>query len=150
MKKGSTKYLWVYTILLFSIAFILILVSAFMQQRAQKDIEYYKNELQSQKVFSQGVQNTLSNLTEENEYLKSEIEKEKEKLQEAEDRILTAEEEGSRAVSALDFLIQSQNLYDVRNYESAKAVLNLIDYDNLTIDAQTLYNKLAEKLRHYE
>jgi predicted nucleic acid-binding Zn-ribbon protein len=125
-------------------------VSAFMQQRAQKDIEYYKNELQSQKVFSQGVQNTLSNLTEENEYLKSEIEKEKEKLQEAEDRILTAEEEGSRAVSALDFLIQSQNLYDVRNYESAKAVLNLIDYDNLTIDAQTLYNKLAEKLSHYE
>ncbi len=136
--------------MLFSIAFILILVSAFMQQRAQKDIEYYKNELQSQKVFSQGVQNTLSNLTEENEYLKSEIEKEKEKLQEAEDRILTAEEEGSRAVSALDFLIQSQNLYDVRNYESAKAVLNLIDYDNLTIDAQTLYNKLAEKLSHYE
>lgn len=151
MKKLSTKYLWLYSIALFTIAFVLILVSSIQQEKANASLAYYEDQLIAQKVFSEGVQKSLSNITQENDYLKEQLGKEKEKralleteLTQKEGQIgqymLKSESQGK--------LIEANSLYLQKKYKETRALLETIDSSQLT-DAEAqqkdlLYQKVKK------
>ena len=120
MKKVQKKhkYFWIYTIVLFSVALVLILFSAF----SATNIPELENE---NKRKIQSVDTTINQLKEENTALKEKneaLEKEKEAVKSATESILTAEE-----------------LYTDRQYADAKE-----EIDKIT-DASVIEGKLLEK-----
>lgn len=144
MKKKS-KFIWVYSIVLFSVAFVLILFSSFTGIR-------YKNEHTETKALYQGAQNSVLQLTDENERLQ----KENNEKQSTIDK-LTAENnelrsigeksasEKQKYVDAAENLLKAQDLLNAGNKTAAKEVFDSIDSSILGENTLKLYEKLSKK-----
>ena len=152
----SRKYLWVYIICLFTVAFLLILLSSLAQQKAY-EASSFKEQFQAQQVFSEGVQKTLSNLTEENDWLKSEEESDRANIKQLilekmdlDKQNSVIEQQLSNAngqIDTLDMLIQIQNLVNLKKTKDAKLLLAQIDPSKLSADAKVLFDGLTKKLK---
>ncbi len=141
MKKKGRGFL-IYSIILFSVAFILILFSSFTGMR-YKDAQYEKS-----KLF-QGAQESVLVLTEKNESLEKEnnelkkqsgdFQKEKSEFQE---KIMQNE----TVLKNMDMLSEAQDLYYNKNYSKARTVFELIDITALTENGNKLYGSLKVRL----
>ena len=136
-KKG--KSFLMYTILLFSITFILILFSSFTGIR-YKDAQYEKS-----KLFH-GAQMSVVALTEENNELKNENEKllakmEEKNVGEKEERAKTEE-----YIKNTDTLMEVQNLYTNRSYTEAAILIQSVNRELLSESGKKLYDHLDSRL----
>lgn len=150
MKKISTKYLWLYTITLFTIAFLLVLVTSIQQEKANESIAYYEDQLTAQKVFSEGVQKSLSNITQENEYLKEQLKKEKEGRVLLETQMTQKEGEIGQylmKVQNQDKLIEAYSLYLQKKYKETRALLESIDPAHLSEEENAQKDALYQKVK---
>lgn len=157
MKKIEIKYLWIYTIVLFSVALALIIFSSVNQQRSQQNADYFEAELTAQRVFAEGVQKTLSNITEENEYLKEQLKKEREEraaeIEELkngfEQETIKQKAETAAAIKkeqSANALILAHTRLEARKYKEAREVLMTVDPSLLKEEGQALYNKIDAAL----
>jgi len=150
LKKFSTKYLWLYTIALFTLAFILVLVSSIQQEKANTSLAYYEDQLTAQKVFSEGVQKSLSNITQENDYLKEQLKKEKESKQLLETELQQKESELGRYLMKAENqkkLLEAYSLYLQKKYKETKAMLETIVSDQLTDEEIQQKDLLYQKVK---
>ena len=136
-KKG--KSFFVYTIVLFSITFILILFSSFTGIR-YKDAQDEKN-----KLFH-GAQKSVVALTEENAVL----EKEKaELLSKLNEKNAGEEEEKAKNdeyIKNTDMLMEVQNLYTGERYDDAALLIMDINREVLSETGKKLYDRLDSRL----
>lgn len=142
MKKS--KFFWVYSILLFSIAFGLILFSAFT------GIRYREEQDETQALF-RGAQQSITSLTQEKETLeKTKAENEKTILsltQEKDELALNLRamtEMKEKQAAAYEALLTAQQLRSERKKEEAKEVFDTIDSSLLAEKAMEIYIKLEE------
>jgi len=155
--KGETKlekkvrFFWTYTIVLFSVAFVLILFSAFSATQFQENKE------ESQRVY-QGAQKSLITITEENEALKAaeknyqtQINDLSKKVSDLSAENLAKAEERTKYEVSIEAIVDAQNLYAQRNYKDAKLEIDKVDKSLLKDDTLQLYlglkNEIDKKLR---
>lgn len=145
MKKNG-KFFLVYTIILFSVAFVLILFSSISGLR-YKDAQDEKN-----KLFK-GAQDSVVKLTEKNEDLENDnAEKAKQietltaEKKKAISDLELAKEKSETALKNEDMISQVQNLYNKRDYSGAKEIFEQIDATVLGENSKLLYENLKNKL----
>lgn|GEM_PF-5453857 len=158
MKKIDARYLWIYSIVLFCIALGLVLMSAVNQQRSRQSAEQYAAQLSEQKIFTEGIQENLSALTEQNEYLKKQLDELKEESQKQLDE-LTGESDARQLelrerlgasqarADSLAALITSLNCLYEHNYDGSRAALGRVDFEGLADGEKALYLRIDEDLK---
>jgi cell shape-determining protein MreC len=150
LNKSSTKFLWIYTIVLFAVAFVLILVSAIGQNKATQNVESLQRELEQNKSFFEGAQKSLTDITNENTYLKEEnesLKKENDGLKSEMKRYDEEEAADSRQESIYLAVLKAQSLYNQKKYSDCRAVLNTIDPSALSGDIKAVYENLDKRVK---
>lgn len=144
--KNKSKFFWIYSIALFSVAFILILFSAFTGVR-------YKEEQYETKQLYQGAQTSVISLTDENEALEKEngeyskkideLTAENEKLKKKVDEMI---DEKNYVIYQTENLLKAESLWKNKNYSEAKEMVNDIDTTVLSEYAMKKYEQLKKNL----
>jgi hypothetical protein len=127
-----------------------VLVSSIQQEKANASIAYYEDQLTAQKVFSEGVQKSLSNITQENDYLKEQINKEKGNAVLLKAQIAQKEGEIGQYLLKMENqekLIKAYGLYLQRKYKDTKALLETIDLNYLTDEEIQQKDALYQKVK---
>ena len=132
--KSKTKFLWLYTILLFSIALLLILFAGMTQQN-------YEQELENHETVAVGMQKSVTELTQINENLKAENAALRSELETYTSDSYREEAEKNQR-SAL--LIKAVAMYNANNYKGARELLKDVDKKLLDEDQLAVYNKIMK------
>ena len=145
--KEKSNVIWLYTIIMFSAAILLILISSLSQLRlSPSEVVAQENE---QQVFNQTIQNRVTDLVSENEKLRGELKDFSNIILQLEENsvIINSEMRDSRAAAeATDFLIQAEMLFNTGRNEESFAMLQNINAFALNDNAKQLYDWLSEKL----
>ncbi len=145
-KNNDKKKLWLYAVILFTSAFIVLLLTAFSQIRMNKNISKYKDQLSSESKLKSDFQLNLNSslnlnkkLTEELELLKEDMSEEKNTALEAEKRAKELENKLKDTTASYEALIEAQRKYD--NEEYVKSALLLYEKCKLALFNQGAYNQ---------
>lgn len=134
--KSKNKFIWFYTIILFSIALILILVAGLTQQK-------YEGELQSHADAAVGMQRSVTELSETNMALQTENAALK-----AENDVLKAEKEALEAEKAVSEtnvrLVEAYHKFRNGFTSAAKELLQEIAPETLTEEQKTIYTQIIK------
>lgn len=134
--KSKTKFLWMYTIILFSVALVLIIFAGMTQQN-------YEKELATHETAKVGLQKSAAELSQVNLLLKEEnanLKKENEQLTEAQANF----EEISKSNDLNMALIEAFYQYESGNRRTAKNMLAEVDKETLTDQQLNIYNKIIK------
>lgn len=132
--KSKSKFLWLYTILLFSVALLLIIFAGMTQQN-------YEEELENHETVAVGMQKSVTELTQINENLKSENVALKNELESYRSGpIKQAADNNERS----ELLIKAVVMYNDNNVKGAKELLKDMDQTLLNEDQLSVYNKIMK------
>lgn len=131
--KSKTKFLWMYTIILFSVALILILVAGLTQQNYEEELASHQNAAVGMQRSVTELSETNMNLAQENEALK----KENEVLKEENEELSVSNELNGRLVQAV--------YYSNMGYDSkAESILADVDKELLGEEQKSIYEKIMK------
>ncbi|MGE4283133.1 MAG: hypothetical protein AB7G87_05360 [Clostridia bacterium] len=149
MNKNS-KFLWLYSTVLFTAAFVLILMTAASQSRLTKDIQSYKEQLNTQKGLFQGVQKNLNDLAKENEQLQQKLEVTDVEKKGLEEQVKTLKEQITqmdmqqyKIKKSMDDLIEAKKYADQKDYKESALYLSSVYFEVLSEDSKKTYNNLG-------
>lgn len=131
--KQNTKTLWIYTMILFSVALVLILMAGLTQQN-------YEEEIKLHETAAVGMQKSVSELSEKNMKLGEENKKLTESLKTAESEKETAE----KNVKVYDTLVSALKEYEKGNRKTAREMISEIKKGELSKEQQYIYNKIMK------
>jgi TolA-binding protein len=151
--KSEKKQIWMYAVILFTGAFIILLLTAYSQVKFQNNISDYQNKLSSQEKAKISAVTDLNSAIKENKRLNTELESLRNKLVESEQKIATEESKGvdletkyNSAVSASDSLIKAYQFFNNEDYINCAMTLKYeVSIDNLSVNGVETYNNLLEK-----
>lgn len=141
-QKKSKKFLWVYTIVLFSVALILVAISSIRHQEASEHAKDVEEKYNQQIVMTSGVQADLENLKQEHEELEQlldETQQSQQQLQQQVDSL--TKQNNSRSA-----LIAAQDAYQDKRYDEARQSLQQVDATQLSEQEQQILTDLQSKL----
>jgi len=149
--KNIKKTVWLYAVVLFTSAFVVLLLTYYSQLKTDKSLNEYKGRLSNEEKKSLLYQNNLNsaleeknNLNKEIENLKKQLEEEKNKLKESKEEIEKVRKNYLETMNSYDQLLLSKKEYDNGNYvKSADILLNNCDNNNLNSIGKEMYNKLS-------
>ena len=144
MNKKS-KFFWIYSITLFSIAFVLILFSAFTGIRNRDERSATANLYQGAKSSIEDLTKTNENITNENVKKQQEIDEMKVQNAEKDKSLTEAEEKLEKTKTAYEYLAEAQNLIDAGHYSDAKDLINKIDPSYLDGSGKNLFERIRKK-----
>lgn len=145
--KDKSKFIWLYSIIMFTGAILLILISSLSQSRlAPSEAMAQESE---QQAFNQTIQNRVTDLVSENEKLRNEIKSFNEKFEQLEQdsaSIKTEIKEKDLTNEANEYLIQAEMLFNLgKNPESFEMLKNVNSFA-LSENGKQLYDWLTDKL----
>lgn len=151
--KNEKKQIWTYALILFTGAFIVLLLTAYSQVKFQNNISDYQNKLSSQEKAKINAVTDFNTAIKENKSLKTEIEGLREKLVESEQKLATEETKSvdletkfNNAAGASDQLLTAQDYYVKDDYINCAVTLKYgINIEYLSSKALQIYNDLASK-----
>ena len=146
--KNKQRFIWVYSVMLFAGAILLILISALSQSRvlpgAAGRVEG------GQQAFNQTIQKSVAELTLDNEALNAEVKSAKERIAVLEAETQNSSEQNAaqakRAFSS-DLLMQSEMLFNTGKYAVSFDALVEAERENLSEQGKELYDWLKGKLQ---
>ncbi len=135
------KFFWMYTIILFSVAFVLILfsaISAGQHQDLKKDSQNYIN----------GTQATINTLTQENTVLKTTVDGLQKSVEALSTEVeeLRVQNEGYK--KNVEAILTAKDLCDEGSYYPAKDILAEVDPEQLDGTVAEIYNQLTTKIEN--
>ena len=135
--KKNTRYLWIYTAILFSFALILIVFAYFTQNNIVSETK------QNQESNLNIMQKSVTQLTEENTTLKNDV-NEKDKLLEEQKQLIDAyklkETEMILEKETDEKLVMAYENYVSGNITEAKNMISTYDREKLTHIQQKIYD----------
>ncbi|ACL74398.1 tetratricopeptide repeat protein [Ruminiclostridium cellulolyticum] len=151
--KNEKKQIWMYAVILFTGAFIILLLTAYSQVKFQNNISDYQNKLSSQEKAKLTAVTDLKSALKENERLNKELESLRNKLIESEQEIATQsskttdiESKYNSSVIATDALIAAMEYYNNKDYVNAAVTLKYdVKIEYLSPKVINTYNDLVEK-----
>ena len=146
--KSKFRFIWFYSVLMFAVALLLILVSTLSQTRLTPN-QAVKNVEQEENVFNQTIQQSVTDLVDEKQQLTDDAKVAEEKIADLQAKIvaLTKDSDDSKKVSeTMDFLLKAQNLYNLGQYKNSFAQLQNVNATVLGSSAKDLYTNLSNQL----
>lgn len=151
--KNEKKQIWLYALILFTGAFIILLLTAYSQDKFQDNISEIQSKLSSEQKAKSNVATDLTSAVNENKRLTKEIESLRNKIIASEEKIATGEEnyvdlesKYNNTTAASDLLLYAREYYDKKNYISCAITLKYdINTTFLSPKAMESYNELALK-----
>lgn len=133
--KNNTKFLWLYTSILFSVALILILFAGLTQQN-------YEKELETHETAKAGMQKSVAELSQTN----MELLQEKDALKKENEQLKTELEEVSsdKQTQIYEALASALREYDLGNRKGARSMLADLDSSKLTQPQLYIYNRIMK------
>lgn len=152
-QKRNKKTIWIYAVVLFTSAFIVLLLTAYSQIKFNKNISDYRAELSNKEKEKVNFQMNLNTALDENKKIKAELEDLKGTIEkEDSDKLNYKNEiekyvtEKEKTVAAYETLISAEKEYMKGNViESAKILVKQCDRSLLQKEAQDKYKELVEK-----
>jgi len=148
MSEKNSKKLSFYLVIIFIVAVTLILISTLSQFHLAPD-EVISEEEEEQLVFNQTIQQSISELIEENEKLSKELEAARAHIQELESAIIADEKDktdADRMTENEEFLKSAEENYKKGNTKEAKEALMNVNAQILDGEKLEIYNRLAKSL----
>lgn len=151
-RNGKAK-VWIYAVVLFTSAFIVLLLTAFSQIKFNKNINEYKNQITDKETEKGKFQLNLNYALEENKKLSEENEKLKEEMKEneliLENQISEAESLNKvqqATIESYENLLLAENKYENKDYAYCAEILsNKIKPDHLSEEGNKKYNFLLKE-----
>lgn len=151
-KNNSRKTIWIYAVILFTSAFIVLIWTGYSQIKFNKNIEDYKSRLSNKEIESNKFQYNLSSALAENKKLVDEINNLSEKLSEIEKKNENLEREltgiknkNSSTLSSYEQVLKADNEYNNGNIRESVLILLRIDTFHLSEQALNKYYDLINK-----
>lgn len=152
MNNNDKKTVWIYAVVLFTSAFIVLLITAYSQIKVNKNIDEVKNKLGSTEQEKSNFQMSLSSALAENKKLNEKIEtleKEIDDLRVIEDNlkqeIKNLQNENSLKFDNYEKLIKANICYYSGDIKGCSLILTKeINKEYLEKDAEQLYQKLLD------
>jgi len=156
MSGGKNKKLniWVYAVILFTSAFVVLLLTAMSQIKFNRYINDYRNQITTKESEKNKFKSNLNIALEENARLESEIQSLKEEMENLNDDFEEIKEESEkikaeyeRTMHIYKVLVSAQNLYDKGNYTECAELLykEAIDVNSLDAAAKERYQFLVDR-----
>lgn len=153
-KKNERNAIWLYAVILFTSAFIVLLLTAYSQIKFNKNLNDYKNQISTQESDKNNFKNNLGTALSENKKLsdelqaaKRELEDSKAKVEEGNAALKKQQQKSTSAINTYDILIKAQVEYDKGNLvESADILYNMVDSKLLGKAGVDLYESLIAKV----
>lgn len=150
--KNEKKQIWMYAVILFTGAFIILLLTAYSQVKFQNNISEYQNKLSSEEKAKINVVTNLNTVLKENEKLKADIEAYKLKIVDEEKKTAIEEEKRvevekkySEENTNADKMIIALEYFSKRDYVNCAIILKYeINQNFLSSKATQSYNNLVE------
>lgn len=137
--KQNTKFLWLYTAILFSVALVLIFIAGLTQNN-------YKKELDAHETANRGMQESVTQLTAHNQQLTDQLKEANAQLEEVRaqlEELQRQQAEQSHASAAIDqTLLEAIELYDNGDRQEARQRLEGMDRATLTPAQAYLYDQI--------
>jgi TolA-binding protein len=151
--KNEKKQIWMYALILFTGAFIVLLLTAYSQVKFQNNISDYQNKLTSEEKAKINVVTDFNAAVKENKRLTTELESLRGKLVESEQKIATEEARGvelesiyNNKSSSTDLLLAAHDYYNKKEYISCAITLKYdINTQYLGPKAIQSYNELESQ-----
>jgi TolA-binding protein len=151
--KNEKKQIWMYALILFAGAFIVLLLTAYSQDKFQNNISEYQNKLSTEEKAKINVVSDFNAAVKENKQLKKEIDSLRNKIIDSEQEIATGEQKSTDLKLKLDNTIVCNNLllaayeyYNNKDYVSCAVTLKYdINTIYLSTKANESYNDLVSK-----
>jgi len=151
-EKNEKKAIWVYAVVLFTSAFIVLLLTAYSQLKFNRNIDEYRNQLSSSEKEKVNYQTNLNTLRSENSKLSDELKKLKEEFSKANNEL----EENKKDIENLHNKTISIQMYETltkadMEYENgnitgcAELLLKNINIDFLDSNGKQKYAGLVNK-----
>lgn len=131
--KQNTKTLWIYTMILFSVALVLILMAGLTQQN-------YEEEIKLHETAAVGMQKSVSELSEKNMKLSGENKKLTESLKQTE----SDKEKAEQSAGTYETLIDALKEYEKGNRKNARQMLAEIEKSQLSSQQLYIYQKIMK------
>ena len=131
--KQNTKTLWIYTMILFSVALVLIMMAGLTQQN-------YEEEIKLHETAAVGMQKSVSELSEKNMKLGEENKKLTESLKQTE----SDKEKAEQSAGTYETLIDALKEYEKGNRKTARQMLAEIEKSQLSSQQLYIYQKIMK------
>ena len=134
--KSKTKFLWMYTIILFSVALILIMFAGMTQQS-------YEKELESHETAAVGMQKSVTELSQINTTLREEnatLTNQVEELTKIQEELTASNASGELNTK----LVNALYLFEDGNKKEAEEVLSEVDETTLSEEQLNIYDKIMK------
>ncbi len=145
--KIKSNFIWIYSVLLFSAALLLILISAISQSRLSPSEAVSRTT--EQQAFNQTIQKSVTDLIKENEVLRNDLFAAKDTIKKLEDEKNAFSLDNKQATlqsEASEFLIESEALFNKGKYAASRDTLQNVNANILTPQGSVLYEWLSGKL----
>jgi TolA-binding protein len=154
MNDTKKSKIWVYAVILFMSAFIVLLLTAYSQIKLNKNLSDYKNQVYSKESENKKVRQNFSSAQEMNAKLNEEIkelQEENDSLNESVTGLETEKnnlvEKASKKDAAVNSLARAVNAYLDGNIVECAGMMNAIDTANLDGTAAETYKVLSAKVK---
>ncbi len=154
-EKNKRKYLWIYAVVLFSSAFVVLIITAFSQVRLNDNIEEYKSKLAEHENSINRFNVSLSSAAQEKEALRqriSQLEKENDSLKGITTdggRPSLLEQRLERSRQSFDNLLKADALYGDRDLLACARALSKVNEEDLGSRSKERYQQLKDKVFLY-
>jgi TolA-binding protein len=148
--KSEKKTIWLYAVILFTSAFVVLLLTAYSQIKFNKNIDEYKNRISSEEKQKVNFKTDLSSSIEENKKLKANNESlsvENEKLKSDIEKMKDDTAKENINVDKYEALMSAINLYENGDIESCAEMLYRLHYTQDMLGEQGFreYSELVDK-----
>ncbi len=151
--KNEKKQIWMYAVILFTGAFIILLLTAYSQVKFQNNISDYQNKLSSQEKAKLSAVTDLKSALKENERLNKELESLRNKLVDSEQEIATQsskttdmESKYNSTLTATDALVKALEYFNQKDYVNCAVTLKYdVKMEYLSTQGLSTYNNLIDK-----
>ena len=139
--KQNTKFLWLYTAILFSFALVLIFIAGLTQNNYKKELAVHEN-------ASKGMQESVSQLTNHNQQLTDQLKAANASIAQLQAELETVKQEQAESQHAAEAndqaLLEATQLYRAGNRRGARERLGEMDRSTLSPTQAYLYDQIIQ------
>ena len=151
--KNEKKQIWMYAVILFAGAFIVLLLTAYSQVKFQNNISEYQNKLSSEEKAKINVVTDynaavkeIKRLTDEIDSLRNKLVESEKNLNTEENRALTIGSKYSDTIISNDSLLTAYEYYNKKDYVNCAVKLkDDINVELLSTKSKEIYDNLVSK-----
>lgn len=153
-EKNSKNAIWLYAVILFTSAFIVLLLTAYSQIKFNRNLNDYKSQLYSEENAKNNISTSLGTALSENKRLmeelksvKQEVEDSKIKIEDGNAALKKQQQKANSTINVYDLLVKAQMEYDKGNILGCADILySKLDSKLLGKSGADLYESLIEKV----